>query len=102
MSLSDILVTKAGPVTIMEAISKELPIIITGFIPGQEEGNVEYVKSCNLGYVINKKSEIVDIIRRVINNGSELESIKASLRKSKKVLGAQKIANLIIDGRFQC
>jgi 1,2-diacylglycerol 3-beta-galactosyltransferase len=100
MSLSDILVTKAGPMTIMEAISKELPLIITGFIPGQEEGNVEYIRSNKLGYVVNKKSEIVEIVRNAINNGSELESIKANLKEHQKVLGAQKIAEMIIDGRF--
>jgi 1,2-diacylglycerol 3-beta-galactosyltransferase len=100
MSLSDILVTKAGPMTIMEAISKELPLIITGFIPGQEEGNVEYIKSNKLGYIVNKKSEIVEIVRKAINNGSDLESIKANLKEHQKVLGAQKIAEMIIDGRF--
>ena len=100
MSLSDILVTKAGPMTIMEAISKELPLIITGFIPGQEEGNVEYIRSNKLGYIVNKKSEIVEIVRNAINNGSELESIKANLKEHQKVLGAQKIAEMIIDGRF--
>lgn len=43
MHACDALVTKAGPGTIAEAFICSLPIILSGFIPGQEEGNVAYV-----------------------------------------------------------
>ncbi len=40
MAASDILVTKAGPATISEACIAGLPMVISDFIPGQEDGNV--------------------------------------------------------------
>ena len=40
MSAADLLVTKAGPGTIHEAFLAGLPLILSGAIPGQEEGNV--------------------------------------------------------------
>jgi 1,2-diacylglycerol 3-beta-galactosyltransferase len=43
MGASDVLVTKAGPGTLSEAFIAGLPVIISSFIPGQEEGNVRYV-----------------------------------------------------------
>jgi len=43
MHASDCLVTKAGPGTIAEAFVCSLPILLSGFIPGQEEGNITYV-----------------------------------------------------------
>jgi len=43
MGGADLLVTKAGPATISEAFVMGLPILLSGFIPGQEEGNVPYV-----------------------------------------------------------
>jgi len=101
MSISDVLITKAGPMTLTEAISKELPVIIVGWVPGQEEGNVQYVKSSNLGYVVRKKSEIVGILRRLIDGGSELDTIKANIRERRRVLGAQKIANIVMSDSFQ-
>ncbi|MBA3678992.1 hypothetical protein H0W80_02245 [Candidatus Saccharibacteria bacterium] len=43
MHASDLLLTKAGPGTIVEAIISRLPIVLYDFLPGQEEGNLHYV-----------------------------------------------------------
>lgn len=43
MVAADVLVSKAGPGTIAEASTLGLPIMLTSFLPGQEEGNVEFV-----------------------------------------------------------
>lgn len=45
MVASDLLLTKAGPGTIAEAASLSLPVLLTSFLPGQEEGNVDFVVS---------------------------------------------------------
>jgi 1,2-diacylglycerol 3-beta-galactosyltransferase len=49
MGASDVIVTKAGPATISEALITGLPILLSGFVPGQEEGNVEYVINKGVG-----------------------------------------------------
>lgn len=49
MHACDAIVTKAGPGTIAEACTCGLPILLSGFIPGQEEGNVTYVVSHGAG-----------------------------------------------------
>ena len=43
MQASNVLVTKAGPGTISEACISGLPIILYSKVPGQEDGNVDYV-----------------------------------------------------------
>lgn len=43
MAAADLLITKAGPGTLSEGLAAGLPIFITGFIPGQEEGNVNWL-----------------------------------------------------------
>ena len=43
MGAVDALVTKAGPGTIAEATIRGLPVMLSGHLPGQEEGNVPYV-----------------------------------------------------------
>lgn len=43
MAAADVLVTKAGPATICEACIAGLPMVISGYVPGQEDGNVSYV-----------------------------------------------------------
>ncbi|TEU10678.1 MAG: galactosyldiacylglycerol synthase [Anaerolineales bacterium] len=54
MGASDVIVTKAGPSTISEALIIGLPILLSGFIPGQEEGNVEYVMNKGAGTLTEK------------------------------------------------
>lgn len=49
MVAADILVSKAGPGTISEAAALSLPIMLTSFLPGQEEGNVDYVIDGHFG-----------------------------------------------------
>lgn len=43
MAAADILVTKAGPTTISEACIAGLPIVLSGAVPGQEDGNITHV-----------------------------------------------------------
>lgn len=40
MSISSLVVTKAGPGSIYEAAVCGTPVVISSFLPGQEEGNV--------------------------------------------------------------
>jgi 1,2-diacylglycerol 3-beta-galactosyltransferase len=42
MRAADVLVTKAGPGTIAEAMTASLPIILYAKLPGQEDGNVTF------------------------------------------------------------
>jgi 1,2-diacylglycerol 3-beta-galactosyltransferase len=43
MRAASVLVTKAGPGTISEACASGCPVILSGAIPGQETGNVDFV-----------------------------------------------------------
>lgn len=62
MAACDILCTKAGPGTISEGLIRGLPIVITGFLPGQEEANVKYVVDNGVGAFAKKPARIVNIV----------------------------------------
>lgn len=49
MAAADVLVTKAGPGTIVEALLSGLPLLLMSKVPGQEDGNVEFVTAENVG-----------------------------------------------------
>lgn len=49
MGAADLLITKAGPGTISEAFIAGLPLLLSGYIPGQESGNVRYVHEHKAG-----------------------------------------------------
>jgi len=68
---SDIIITKAGPSTIFEAMACGLPIILNGNLPGQEEGNVEFVIDNQVGVYCPKPKEIVEALQEWLTPGSE-------------------------------
>ncbi|MCB0065133.1 MAG: hypothetical protein KDE19_23580 [Caldilineaceae bacterium] len=81
MAASDCIVTKAGPGTIAEALTSGLPIILNGFIPGQEEGNVPYVLDNHVGVYHKTPAAIAATIRRWFGeDGSEFEQIQIAAR----------------------
>lgn len=72
MRAADVIVTKAGPGTIMEALTCGLPIVLSGYVPGQEEGNVDFVLNNGVGTLARDASELVDTLRLLLKPGSEL------------------------------
>lgn len=59
MAAADLLISKAGPGTLAEGLAAQLPIFITGFIPGQEEGNVSWIVEAGAGRLTPSPDEIV-------------------------------------------
>jgi UDP-N-acetylglucosamine:LPS N-acetylglucosamine transferase len=55
MVAADILITKAGPGTISEAAALSLPVLLTSYLPGQEEGNVDYVVDGKFGGFVDDR-----------------------------------------------
>ena len=49
MRAARVLVTKAGPSTIAEALNAGLPMVLYSYLPGQEEGNAAYVVEIGAG-----------------------------------------------------
>jgi 1,2-diacylglycerol 3-beta-galactosyltransferase len=70
MRASDVIITKAGPGTICEALACDLPIILSDFVPGQEEGNVTFVTENKVGTLAYDSLELINILRRLIKPGS--------------------------------
>jgi 1,2-diacylglycerol 3-beta-galactosyltransferase len=63
MRSADILITKAGPGTISEALISGLPIILYHRIPGQEEGNVSYVLDEGAGIWAPEIEDIIGTLK---------------------------------------
>jgi 1,2-diacylglycerol 3-beta-galactosyltransferase len=72
MGASDLIITKAGPGTIAEAMTRGLPILLDGYVPGQEAGNVSYVVDNQLGAYSEDPQEIGAIVSRWLGPEREL------------------------------
>jgi 1,2-diacylglycerol 3-beta-galactosyltransferase len=62
MAACDCIITKAGPGTIAEACALGLPIVLSGYIPGQESGNVPYVLKNGIGVYAEDPWQIAAVV----------------------------------------
>lgn len=67
-SLADIVITKAGPATIVEAASLKKPLIITSWVGIQEKDNVKFVAENNLGIYQPKIKNLPRSVEEVYKN----------------------------------
>ena len=81
MSAGDIVITKAGPGTISEAFVAGLPIILYSRMPGQEDGNIDYVVDKGAGVWAPEPEEVVGILEKWIDRPKLRETI-AGISKS--------------------
>ena len=70
MRASDVVITKAGPGTIMETLAAGKPMILSGNLPGQEEGNVTFVEQSGVGVLRRTPEAIVEQIRAWLKPGN--------------------------------
>jgi 1,2-diacylglycerol 3-beta-galactosyltransferase len=97
MRASDLLVTKAGPGTIAEASVAELPVVVYDFVPGQEEGNLDYVRGNGIGVVALSTGEVVRSIRRIVSNFERLQTMRIQQGKVAPRGSSRRIAHLIAN-----
>jgi 1,2-diacylglycerol 3-beta-galactosyltransferase len=81
MAACDCVITKAGPGTIAEALISGLPILLSGYIPGQEEGNIPYVVDNEVGEYSTDPAAIASIVARWF--GPEHEKLVAMSAKAR-------------------
>ena len=92
----DLLVTKAGPGSLAEANAAQLPVVVYDYVPGQERGNVEFVRHNGLGAVaIHGAGEVVRAVRSMIKTPHRLDEIRRNQELVAPVRSSRRIAALI-------
>ncbi len=92
----DLLVTKAGPGTLAEANAAQLPVVVYDYIPGQERGNVDFVRNNGLGLVaLHGSGEVVNAVRTLIRTPKRLEAIRQNQESVAPRRSSRRIAALI-------
>lgn len=96
MSTADIAFTRGSPNVMMEAVSCNVPLVITGALPGQEEGNPAYLEKYNLGVVCKELRKLKGIVTDLLaDNAEKLNNIKKSQREYRNPNIAKGIVDII-------
>jgi 1,2-diacylglycerol 3-beta-galactosyltransferase len=97
MQAADVLVTKAGPGTISEALNAELPMILYSRLPGQEDGNVDFVVKKGVGIWAPAPNLIVNALKEWINHPAKRKKAVEASRDLKRPQAALEIARIFAD-----
>lgn len=97
MAAADILVTKAGPGTICEALIAGLPMVLYSRLPGQEDGNVTYVVSEGAGLWAPRPEQIVSALQLWLNEPGRRMQAAAACRRLARPSAARQIARLLAE-----
>ena len=96
MRTSDLLVTKAGPGTLAEANAAQLPVVVYDYVPGQERGNVDFVRSNGIGLVaINSAAEVRRAVERLVRNAALVDNMRRNQELVAPKRSSRRIAALI-------
>ncbi|HUS69266.1 MAG TPA: glycosyltransferase [Anaerolineae bacterium] len=96
MHSADLLVTKAGPSTMSEALSCGLPMLISGALRGQEEGNAEWAVATGAAIFSPTPEKLVLALRGLARNGAEsLARMRQRAREAARPDAALNAARLI-------
>jgi UDP-N-acetylglucosamine:LPS N-acetylglucosamine transferase len=78
MAAADILVTKAGGLTLAEALAAELPVICFGSLPGQEARNERFAAMAGVALVAGSGAQLQRVIAAALRDPGLLKSIRTA------------------------
>lgn len=96
MSISDLVVTKPGGLTITESLASGLPIIAISPIPGQEEENAEFLEDAGIAIWIRKKQNEEEIVKKLLEDEEKLKHMKIRAKLMAKKNSCKNICETIL------
>ncbi len=100
MTVSNLIVTKAGGLTVSEALTKQLPMVIFQPLPGQEDENTRYLEASGAALTVRKDADcLTNTILSLVKNPPQLAKMSVAASKIRQansaVRAAQRISELL-------
>ena len=93
MTVSDVIIAKAGGLTVSEALACGAPLVFYHVIPGQETMNARYVVAHGAGVIATNPVDVARLVRELVADADRL----ASMRVAAQTLGRPAAAQDIIE-----
>ena len=97
MSISKLIITKAGGLTTSEALAKCLPLVIIKPIPGQEKHNADYLVSKNVAIHVKRINGIKKAVTTLLKNPEQLKEMQKNTLEISKPNSSLDIAKLLLS-----
>lgn len=97
MGMADLTITKAGGITVSEALSMELPMLLFHPIPGQEEKNAEFAVGTGAAILVHDVKAVHEFLDVIAENPLRLRQMSESARLAAKRVASKVIASRILQ-----
>lgn len=97
MDESDLVVTKPGGVTLFEAINKGIPVILKSSMVGQEEENVNFIKTAGIGILIEGESSLYNQVESALNDPDSLMNLRRNIEEIKTEMEPRKLGAYALE-----
>ncbi len=105
MEVSDLIITKAGGLTVSEALTKHLPLLIFKPIPGQEVENAQFVQRIGAGQIAGTEEELEELLSGYLTSPEAFKRMrdKVALTLPGRSTGrvVDELLELALDGRLK-
>ena len=96
MRSADVLLTKAGGLTLAEAFCCGVPVIVQDVVPGQEAGNLEYVLDQGAVEYARSPEGLVECVAKLRNNPQRASELAAGGTRLARPRAARDIATNVL------
>lgn len=97
MGISDLIITKPGGLSTSEALAKELPMVLTDPIPGQEQRNVRFLTKHGVARLANSRDELIHLITDLFRHPKKISAMRQRARLIGKPYAAWEAARSIFS-----
>ena len=80
MSISSLVITKPGGLTVTESLASSLPIVVINPIPGQEEENAEFLENKDIAIWIRKHDNAESVFSNLLSDSEKLRKMKENTK----------------------
>ena len=98
MGAADFLVTKAGGLTLGEALAAELPVICFGSLPGQEARNERFAAMAGVALVASDGAQLQRVIGAALRDPVLLRNMRERIHAYRRPRAASEIVELVLEG----
>jgi processive 1,2-diacylglycerol beta-glucosyltransferase len=96
MRLADFLISKAGGLTVSEALAVGLPILVVCPTPGQEEANTELLLKAGAGYYLKELENLEPVVQQLLKDPAKLGQLRENATKLGKPGAAVEIIKELV------
>ena len=98
MGAADLLVTKAGGLTVMEALAMGLPMIFSASIPGQEAWNADYAVRSGAAVKARDPDDVMRLVDEFLRQPERLHAMQERARAAGRPRAAVELVDQLIIG----